>query len=296
MMSTSGDSSELEGVLDEDFSTWVGKTRTRKDVISQWTAQALAATLDREPGGFVDGIRLPHGWHWAYFNDTVPASGLGEDGHEARGGFLPPVPLPRRMWAGGRIRFHAPLPIGKEAERTSEIESVRVKRGRSGPLVFVTLRHRIEGPEGLAVDEEQDLVYRGPSRAGGPSAGGDGWSAPEGAEVVGRFQADPVTLFRFSALTFNGHRIHYDVPYATEVEGYPDLVVHGPLLALLLLDAGEARAGQPAGVYHYRALAPLFCREHFEILAAPEPDQQGSGFKLWAVHPRRGPAMEAGLR
>ncbi|MDZ7778800.1 MAG: MaoC family dehydratase N-terminal domain-containing protein [Gemmatimonadota bacterium] len=297
MTSTSGNPSELESVLDQDFSAWVGKTRVRRDTVSAWPAQALAATLDRDPRAFAEGVELPHGWHWMYFNDAVPASGLGEDGHEARGGFLPPIPLPRRMWAGGRIRFHEPVRIGEVAERTSEIERVRTKRGRSGPLVFVTVRHRIVGSAGLAVDEEQDLVYRAPSGKGAvASPEGDGWSAPEGTEIVGRFQADPVTLFRFSALTFNGHRIHYDRPYATEVEGYPDLVVHGPLLALLLLDAAEARTGQSSGIYHYRALAPIFCHEPCEICAAPESAEEGSGVKLWAAHPRRGPAMEAELR
>jgi 3-methylfumaryl-CoA hydratase len=279
---------------DLDFSAWVGSSRTRRETLDPWAAGALAATLDRDPTSMTDGAVLPLGWHWIYFKDAVPASKLGPDGHEARGDFLPPVPLPRRMWAGGRIAFHAPLVLGESAERTSTVESVVAKRGRSGDLVFVTVRHRIVGPSGLAVDEAQDIVYRSPPPASGgaPAAGP---RPPADAELVRAQRADSVTLFRFSALTFNGHRIHYDAPYVIGQEGYPGLVVHGPLLALLLLGVGVER--RPSGVrtFEYRALSPLFCDEEFHLLAA-SPVASGEDTGLWAAHPERGLAMEARVR
>lgn len=278
-----------------DYARWIGVERTRVESIATWPARALAATLDLDPDALNDRALLPPGWHWIYFNEATRASGLGPDGHEARGDFLPSVPLPRRMWAGGRIRFHAPLRIGDRAERVSVVERVTPKQGRSGALVFVTVRHRIFGPEGLCVDEEQDIVYRAPPPAGA-SAGTSGPARPDGTETVARLRTDEVTLFRFSALTFNGHRIHYDLPYATREEGYPGLVVHGPLLALLLLGAGFERRGSTGRHFEYRALAPLFCGEAFEILAEADPPTPDEGGRLWAAHPTRGLAMEARLR
>ena len=294
---TSGSDDHL--ALVKDYSRWIGVERTRSEVISGWPARALAATLDRDPAQLTDGARLPEGWHWIYFNEPTPASRLGTDGHEARGDFLPEVPLPRRMWAGGRLRFHAPLRIGDRAERTSVVEDVTPKRGRSGALVFVTVRHRIAGPEGLSVDEEQSIVYRAPppvAAGDGGSSGGGNAERPVWGDTVARLRPDPVMLFRFSALTFNGHRIHYDHPYATEVEGYPGLVVHGPLLALLLLGAGVERSGGTARDFTYRALAPVFCGEDVEILAERDPSTSGEGARLSAFHPGRGAAMEARLR
>jgi len=282
-----------------DLSGWVGTTRTRVERLAPWPARALAATLDRDPDEFGDGAMLPHGWHWMYFHDAARASDVGPDGHEARGAFLPPVPLPRRMWAGGRIRFGVPLKLGEEAERTSVVEGVTPKTGRSGTLVFVKVRHTVVGPAGLAVDEEQDLVYRAPPPEASSGAGahhGSGPAAPpEGSDVVATFLADEVALFRFSALTFNGHRIHYDHPYTTAVEGYPGLVVHGPLLALLLLGAGVAGWAGAVTSFEYRALSPLFCGERFE-LRRRRGDVDDEGTQLWAFHPERGPAMEARLR
>lgn len=286
--------------LGKDYSRWIGVERTRSEVISGWPARALAATLDQDPAQLTDGARLPAGWHWIYFNEPTPASRLGTDGHEARGDFLPEVPLPRRMWAGGRLHFHAPLRIGECAERTSVVENVTPKRGRSGALVFVTVRHRIVGPAGLSVDEEQSIVYRAPSP---PVAAGDGGSSglgnaerPVWGHTVAKLRPDPVMLFRFSALTFNGHRIHYDEPYATKVEGYPGLVVHGPLLALLLLGAGVEGSGATARDFTYRALAPVFCGEDVEILTESGSPTPSEGVRLCAFHRGRGAAMEARLR
>jgi 3-methylfumaryl-CoA hydratase len=296
----------------------MGVERTRSETLAAWPARALAATLDRDPEPLTEGAELPAGWHWLYFQEPTRASSLGPDGHEARGDFLPAVPLPRRMWAGGRIRFHAPLLVGDRCERTSVVERVTPKQGRSGALGFVKVRHRIVGPRGLSVDEEQDIVYRTPPPAAAaeprdsrgsdaPSAAqdasdppadskdGSGATRPEGAELLFRFRTDPVLLFRFSALTFNGHRIHYDHPYATGVEGYPGLVVHGPLLALLLLGAGVPADGAAGRDFEYRALAPLFCGEELEILADRDATSDGE-VRLWASHPSRGPAMEARLR
>jgi len=282
-----------------DLSGWVGTTRTRVERLAPWPARALAATLDRDPELLGEGAVLPHGWHWMYFHDPVRASGVGPDGHEARGAFLPPVPLPRRMWAGGRIRFGVPLRLGEEAERTSVVERITSKTGRSGTLVFVTVRHTVIGPAGLAVDEEQDLVYRAPPppevSSGTRATGSPPTAAPEGSHVVATFLPDEVTLFRFSALTFNGHRIHYDYPYTTGVEGYPGLVVHGPLLALLLLGTGVERRAGDAASFEYRALSPLFCGERFE-LRARKGAGDGEGIRLWAFHPDRGAAMEASLQ
>lgn len=284
-----------EEALARDYSAWVGGRRVREEIVRPWPARALAATLDRDPEDHVEGARLPWGWHWLHFHDAVRASELGPDGHEALGRFLPDVPLERRMWAGGRIRFHAPLVLGEPARRISTVDRITPKRGRTGVLVFVTVKHEIHGPNGLAVEEEQDIVYRSPPVRGAGSEGGAGAGAPAGARVVGRFRADAATLFRFSALTFNAHRIHYDHPYATDEEGYPGLVVHGPLLALLLLDAGATIRSGDVRSFEYRALAPLFCDESFDLLAAPS-DVSDQEVQLWAAHPERGPAMEARLR
>ena len=275
---------------DDDFNDWIGRARTQEDVISLTSARALAATLDRDPASIAVGDPLPAGWHWASFPPLTRRSELGADGIEARGSFLPPVPLPRRMWAGGRLRFPGVVRIGERATRTSTIESVRSKEGRSGPLVFVTVRHRVEGSTGVAVDEEQDLVFREVARpAGGGSAGGATPAdfPPGAADWSEAFTADEVTLFRFSALTFNGHRIHYDRPYVTAVEGYPGVVVHGPLIALLLLDAAVRNAGGTPALFAYRAVAPLFCGERFLI--------EGRGDRVAAIHPERGVAMEASV-
>ena len=191
---------------------------------------------------------------------------LGPDGHPARGGFLPPVPLERRMWAGGRLRFHAPLRIGEEMRRRSEIVKLSEKTGSTGAMVFVTLRHEVHGSAGLAIEEEEDIVFIAmPERFTPPPP-----VAAPAADWVEPVRVDEVRLFRFSALTFNAHRIHFDLPYATGVEKYPGLVVHGPLQAMLLMQAARARRGGavPAG-YRIRGVRPAF---HFDALTL-----QGSG-------------------
>jgi len=274
-------------MTETDFSAWVGRRETRADMIAPGPVTRLAATFDRDDPPPKAGDALPPGWHWLYFLGASRQSLLGADGHTTRGEFLPPVDLPRRMWAGGRIGFHADLRIGEPVERESEIVSITPKRGRAGALVFITVRHRVSGPAGLAVEEEHDIVFREPPRPDAPPPipprpPGDGaWE-----RIV---HPDPVLLFRFSALTFNGHRIHYDHPYATGVEGYPGLVVHGPLIALLLLDLLRRRSPSRPTFFDYRAYAPLFDDAPFALRGAPSGDGAAT---LWAARPDGGLAMQ----
>lgn len=287
-----------------DFSAWVGRERVSRDTVSLDRARSLAATLDRDPDALREGDPLPAGWHWIYFHEPVPRFALADDGHERRGDFLPPVPLPRRMWAGGRVRMDRPLVIGAEVERTSTVRAVEHKEGGSGLLTFVTVEHRLVDGEGLALVEEQNVVYVGrqPDPGGVPPTAEA--PADAGWRSLGRFAADEVTLFRFSALTFNGHRIHYDRPFATQAEGYPGLVVHGPLLALLLLGAGIDVLGGAGGVpepgirvdFRYRALQPLFCGEIVELWADPAPvGRPGQDLELRTWHAERGAVTRASL-
>jgi 3-methylfumaryl-CoA hydratase len=271
---------------------WIDKTETSRDVIRCATANALAATLDHAPD-LAPGAALPPLWHWIYFWPLAPQSEIGPDGHPRRGGFLPPVPLPRRMWAGGRLRFQTPLALEGEATRTSRILDVTAKSGKSGSLAFVTVRHEYAQDGGLALSEEHDIVYRGMPETG--RAGPAGKPAPVLAMWSRTIEPDPVLLFRYSALTFNGHRIHYDRSYVTEVEGYPGLIVHGPLVATLLLDL-LARNMPQARVkeFDFRAVGPLFDIEPFDVCGQPEAD--GRTVRLWAKNRRGELAMQAEAR
>ena len=245
------------------YAAWIGRTQESQEELSTLLVSRLAVTLG-EPAPAA-GEALPPLWHWAFFQDAVPEAGLGADGHPARGGFLPPADGRNRMWAGGRLEFHEPLLVGHEASRVTTILKVEEKHGRTGALLFVTLRHDYLQDGRLALREEQDIVYREPSppRLGGTEA------LPEGAwrETV---EPSPVLLFRYSAVTFNGHRIHYDWPYVTGAEGYPGLVVHGPLIATLNLRA-FCRANPQARLrrFAYRGLRPLICPEPFELGGRP---------------------------
>jgi 3-methylfumaryl-CoA hydratase len=280
-------------MISNDFDTgllqqWVGKTEVLRDVAHSETAVALAATLDH-PSAPAQGEALPPLWHWTNFQAIAQHSQLGEDGHPKRGGFLPPVPLPRRMWAGGRLIFHAPVAVGAALVRTSTIQSVSTKEGTSGGLVFVTVRHEINHSGQLAITEEQDIVYRGMSPPGSAAA-------PRRAPLDSRWSRtihpDPVLLFRYSALTFNGHRIHYDRTYVTEVEGYPGLIVHGPLIATLLVDLVRRELpGADIAEFQFRAVAPLFDTNAFSVCGEPAPD--GKTIKLWAQNSRGELAMQA---
>jgi hydroxyacyl-ACP dehydratase HTD2-like protein with hotdog domain len=237
-----------------DHADYVGRTETRSDTVWPLLLRGLAATLDvPEPAGAV----LPPLWHWMLFQDWVPGEGLGPDGHPLRGGFLPPVhDLPRRMWAGGRVAFAAPLQAGDAVTRTSTILSVQEKSGGSGRLVFVTVRHEIIGPAGLAITEEHDIVYRGTEgEAVKPAAPAAPLPPGAFARVV---MPGPVLLFRYSALTGNGHRIHYDLDYVTREEGYPGLVVHGPLQATWLADLARRERGGTLRGFNFRGRRPAF--------------------------------------
>jgi 3-methylfumaryl-CoA hydratase len=252
---------------------WVGRSESRHDHVSAFPVTALAATLERE----ISPNTVPPLWHWLYFLPVAPLSGVGPDGHPKRGGFLPPVELPRRMWAGGRLTFLAPLEVGGLATRTSTIEKVSEKAGRTGRLVFVTVAHRITQAGRVAI--EQDIVYRDPPS---PSeVGKQPERAPGGERWSREIRPDPVMLFRYSALTFNGHRIHYDYPYVTREEGYPDLVVHGPLIATCLIDLVHREA--PNAVvrrFEFRAQRPTFANRPFKVCGAPSAD--GKSVELWA--------------
>ena len=236
------------------------------------------------------GAALPPLWHWLYFLPIHRQSEIGPDGHPARGGFLPPVPLPRRMWAGSHLRFHRPLRVGDPISRTSRIVEVTHKEGRTGPLVFVLVRHEIGTAQGLALAEEHDIVYRDIPRPGEPAA--QPRTAPGEQAWTREIRPDDVLLFRYSALTFNGHRIHYDRRYVTEVEGYPGLVVHGPLIATLLLDLLRRNLPEASvASFVFRAVKPLFDTAPFSVCGRPEPD--GKTVRLWAKDADGRLAMEA---
>lgn len=287
---------------------WTGRSESAQDLIAAGTAHALAATLDRDER-LADGDALPPLWHWIYFWSVSPASGLGPDGHPRRGGFLPPVPLPRRMWAGGRLRFDAPLALGQPAEKTSTILDVNVKQGSSGTLAFVTVAHAIAQDGRTCVYEEHDIVYRDVARdaANAANAGNAGRAgnsnAPAAAPVAGKpaptdahwtrtIEPDPVLLFRYSALTFNGHRIHYDRSYATGVEGYAGLIVHGPLIATLLVDLVRRQLpDRTLRSFSFRAVSPLFDIERFSLNGRLSDD--GQTVTLWAANARGELAMQA---
>lgn len=258
---------------------WIGKKESHTDIATAWPVIALTATLDRTDPDPVEGDAIPLGWHWLYFLEAKPASALGSDGHPKRGGFLPPVPLPRRMWAGGRMEFTRALKVGEHLRRDSEIIAVEPKQGKSGNLVFVTIRHTVFASGQIAAVEEHDLVYREAARPGSPPQGGQ---APATTAWQRALIADPVLLFRFSALTFNGHRIHYDVDYCRNNENYPGLIVHGPLQTLLMLDLCRRHAPRPVKKLDYRALQPVFQGERFTVNGNPDGDGAKAG--LWTAN------------
>jgi len=257
---------------------WLGRTEQRSDRVRGEVLDALAATLDRDEPPARAGDSAPPLAHWLFFVPLARQSELGPDGHPRRGGFLPPIDLPRRMWAGGRLQFLLPLRVDDAITRTSRITSVDAKSGRSGRLAFVTVRHEIVGPRGLAITEEHDIVYRDAPQPGAAPAAPV--AAPRDETFARRVVPDAVLLFRYSALTFNGHRIHHDLRYATEVEGYPGLVVHGPLIATLLVDL--LRRNRPDTIlrqYRFRALKPLYDTASFHTCG--RPDEAARSCNLW---------------
>jgi 3-methylfumaryl-CoA hydratase len=265
----------------EKFNDWLDKTEVVRDVITAFPLAAMAATLNREAETEI----VPPLWHWLYFLPGAPLSETGPDGHPERGGFLPPVPLPRRMWAGGRLTFHAPLKVGDKAIRRSTIASIEDKTGRTGRLVFVTVQHEIEAGGELKIEEEHDIVYRD-EPASDPSHASDEprkepAKAPDDETFSRSIQTGPVLLFRYSALTFNGHRIHYDHPYVTQEEGYPGLIVHGPLIATMLVDLVRRELPDASiASFAFRALRPTFSPNPFTVCGKPSED--GGTIELWA--------------
>jgi 3-methylfumaryl-CoA hydratase len=269
---------------------WVGRSTTSTDDVRGVPVEALAATLDwEEPASALRGP-LPPFWHQVLFLPLHRQSEIGPDGHAKRGGFLPPVPLPRRMWAGGEVSFLEPIRIGDALTRTSRILDVQFKAGRSGPLVFVTVEHAIDRAGVVVLHERQDLVYR---EAAGPNdPAPTSRAAPTDHAFDMEIRPDDVLLFRYSALTFNGHRIHYDRRYVTQVEGYPGLIVHGPLIATLLLESLRLKMpGRRVSRFSFRSVRPLFDIAPFSVCG--RPDASGTRVDLWAKNAEGWVAMEA---
>jgi 3-methylfumaryl-CoA hydratase len=275
----------LEPQLLAHLQTWQGRSETLEDLITPAPLRALSATLDRDDALPIAGTELPPLWHWLFFLPHHRQSEIGPDGHAKRGGFLPPVPLPRRMWAGGRLQWHAPLKVGDAVKRVSTIQSVTHKSGRTGDLLFVLVKHEVFNSHGLCLTEEHDIVYRPAAQATDPvpapiaasslAEPGDMWTR----DVV----PDDVLLFRYSALTFNGHRIHYDRKYVTQVEGYPGLIVHGPLIATWLVDLVRRHTDRSIRRFEFKALRPTFeCADQRHVRVSGQLQADGQHVRLWA--------------
>ena len=263
----------------EKLKEWIGQKETDVDHVTAPAVHRLAATLDLDYPMPKTGDALPIGWYHIFFPRIVRNSQVGPDGHPARGDFLPPVPLPRRMFAGRRVRFLNDLRVGDEMRRESTIKSVAIKQGRTGQMVFVTVQTDIASPRGLAVTEEQDIVYRAEPEPGAPPP------APQPAPAKSAWKnvvtPDEVMLFRYSAVTFNGHRIHYDQPYVTGTEGYPGLVMNGGLTTLLTSELARRNSSRPIAAIVSRNVRPMFANR--PITFGGEPAADGKTAKLWAA-------------
>lgn len=269
--------------------SWIGRTETSSDVVTAQLTRGLRATLFLDIGTPKHGDVAPYTVQWCLAQPVVPMAELGPDGHPARGGFLPPVPLPRRMWAGGEIDFAAPLRVGDEVTRTSTIKDVTMKTGSSGALCFVAVEHLITTARGLAIRERQDIVYRDVASSGAQSTQAEVPAAIATAMHSETHRADPVLLFRYSALTFNGHRIHYDRDYVTKVEGYPGLVFHGPMQAALLVEFSARLKGSAPKRFSYRGVQPLFDGGEFSVNA----NESDADLNLWTANAQGEPTMKA---
>jgi 3-methylfumaryl-CoA hydratase len=260
--------------------SWIGREQVKTDLITPRLATSLNAIFDI-PGELVQGDVAPAGIQWCLAPDIAVMRSLGPDGHPARGGFLPPVPFPRRMWAGGELRFSGDFKVGDEVARRSIVEDVALKSGRSGEMIFVTVRHEYSTPRGIVLSERQDIVYR--QLAANPTVSSPSVVPAQAgrADRIVSISGDPVLLFRYSAITFNGHRIHYDQPYVTGEEGYPGLVFHGPLQANYLLRlAIESRGGKLPGTFSFRSVSPLFGGQRVTLNARDD----GEETKLWVAN------------
>lgn len=280
-----------ENILDTDYlRQWIGNTEITEQTISVEPLHRMRATLDYSADPINPGAELPPLWHWIYFITPTRASELGHDGHAALGQFMPPVPLPRRMWAGGRFEFNAAIRVGETARRVSTIRDVKVKHGRSGTLCFVEVEHCIFVANELRFSEVHNIVYRDAPRPGEPAVVPT--LAAQDAQWTREVTPSSTLLFRYSALTFNSHRIHYDLDFCRQVEGYPGLVFHGPLTATLLLElAREKNPGQVLAAYEFRAHSPLFDHAPFTINGKME----GNKVILWAANADKRLAMTATL-
>jgi 3-methylfumaryl-CoA hydratase len=265
---------------------WIGRSSEASDIVTAQLVKGLRATLFQEIGEPKPGDAAPWTVHWCLGQPVYPMSELGPDGHPARGGFLPPVPLPRRMWAGGELEFLEPLRVGDETTRTSRISDVTMKTGSSGVLCFVSVEHLVTTPRGIAIRERQDIVYRDISTA--PAAPAKPAAPPPSAQHRESHIADPVLLFRYSALTFNGHRIHYDRDYVTKVEGYAGLIFHGPMQAAFLVEFAAKLHGAAPKKFSYRGVQPLFEGGEFSINA----NATGAGMELWTANSAGQPTMK----
>jgi len=267
---------------------WIGRTEEASDIVTAQLVKGLRATLFLDIGEPKTGDAAPFTTHWCLAQPVYPMSMLGPDGHPTRGGFLPPVPLPRRMWAGGELQFIEPLRVGDEATRASRIADVTVKSGSTGTLCFVSVEHTISTPRGVAIRERQDIVYREMPTGGKNAAPAKPAAAPPAAKHRQTHISDPVLLFRYSALTFNGHRIHYDRDYVTKVEGYPGLIFHGPMQAALLVEfAAHLHGGTAPKTFSYRGLQPLFEGGEFSVNA----NEVAEGLDIWVANADGAPTM-----
>ncbi|MBN9011716.1 MAG: MaoC family dehydratase N-terminal domain-containing protein [Rhizobiales bacterium] len=267
---------------------WVGRTEEASDIVTAQLVKGLRATLFLDIGEPKTGDAAPFTTHWCLAQPVYPMSMLGPDGHPTRGGFLPPVPLPRRMWAGGELQFIEPLRVGDEATRASRIADVTVKNGSTGTLCFVSVEHTITTARGVAIRERQDIVYRDMPTGGKNAAPAKPAATPSAAKHRQTHISDPVLLFRYSALTFNGHRIHYDRDYVTKVEGYPGLIFHGPMQAALLVEfAAHLHGGIAPKKFSYRGLQPLFEGGEFSVNA----NEIAEGLDIWVANADGAPTM-----
>ena len=266
-----------------EHKSWIGRTRVATDTVTPRLLRSFEAAL--KPHLAVGETGVPPGFHWCLAPDIVEHAKLGHDGHPAKGEFLPLIPLPRRMWAGGSLVFHSQIREGDSIERRSTIAAIEEKQGRTGPLCFVTVRHEISTPRGAAIEEVQSIVYRSPESVGSAGGSNERSGTPKPAPVadhVREVSIDSVVLFRYSAVTFNGHRIHYDAPYAIETEHYSGLVVHGPLQATYLLNFATTLAGRTPARFSFRGLAPAAGVESIVLNAGGASER---AMELWVTDP-----------
>ena len=275
--------------LDADYlGQWIGNRETTGETISVEPLQRMRAMLDYTPKSMTDGEVVPPLWHWAYFINPVRASDLGRDGHATQGEFMPPIPLPRRMWAGSQLKFSAPLRVGEKARRESTIRDLRLKQGRSGKLCFVEIEHAILVGDELKITEIHNVVFRNIKQPGDDKA--EPPEAPDNAQWTRELVPESTLLFRYSALTFNGHRIHYDLDFCRHQEGYPGLVFHGPLTATLLIEMLRQQfPDKSLACCDFRAFSPLFGDAPFTLNGRMD----GTEAILWAANPQGRLAMKA---